>query len=234
VTSSPAGINCGATCSATYSSGTTVTLTAAAAGGSTFSGWSGGGCSGTGTCVVALNAATTVTASFARQQFVLSLAKAGTGAGTVTSSPAGINCGSACTASFNSGTVVTLTAAAAAGSTFTGWSGGGCSGTGTCTVTLNAATTVTATFTRQRFTLTVTHGGLGLGTVSSSPAGITNCAGTCSFTFDSGPVVLIAAPGLLSAFDGWSGGGCSGTGPCTVNLTSDVTVTASFRLLGVL
>ena len=47
VTSSPAGINCGSTCSATYNSGTSVTLTAAAASGSTFGGWSGA-CSGTG------------------------------------------------------------------------------------------------------------------------------------------------------------------------------------------
>jgi hypothetical protein len=209
-----------------------VTLTASAAGGSTFSGWSGGGCSGTGNCSVTLNAATTVTAGIAPQQFTLSVGKAGTGTGTVTSNPGGINCGGACTASYNGGTVVGLTAAAAAGSTFTGWSGGGCSGTGTCTVTMNAATTVTATFTRQRFTLTVTHAGVGLGTVSSSPAGINNCSGTCSATFVSGPVVQIATPGLLSAFDGWSGGGCSGTGPCTMNLTSDKTVTASFRLLG--
>jgi List-Bact-rpt repeat protein len=64
VTSAPAGITCGASCSQTYARGTTVTLTAAAAPGSAFSGWSGGGCYGTGGCVVALVAATTVTATF--------------------------------------------------------------------------------------------------------------------------------------------------------------------------
>jgi hypothetical protein len=65
VTSNPAGINCGSTCTANYNSGTVVTLTASAAGGSRFSGWSGGGCSGTGgTCSVTMNAATTVTATF--------------------------------------------------------------------------------------------------------------------------------------------------------------------------
>ena len=56
VTSSPSGINCGSTCSATYSSGTSVTLTAAAASGSTFAGWSGA-CTGTGTCTVSMTAA---------------------------------------------------------------------------------------------------------------------------------------------------------------------------------
>ena len=41
VTSSPAGINCGTTCTASYASGTSVTLTATAASGYSFGGWSG-------------------------------------------------------------------------------------------------------------------------------------------------------------------------------------------------
>jgi hypothetical protein len=52
VTSSPAGINCPGVCSHTFSSADTVTLTATATGGSTFTGW-GGDCTGTGSsCVV--------------------------------------------------------------------------------------------------------------------------------------------------------------------------------------
>ena len=46
-----------------YTAGTTVTLTAAPAAGSTFTGWSGA-CSGTGSCVVTMNADKTVTATF--------------------------------------------------------------------------------------------------------------------------------------------------------------------------
>src|SRR5205823_3557165 len=126
------GITCGATCAASFASGTAVTLTAAPAAGSTFSGWSGGGCSGPGACTVTLSAATTVTATFSLPSFALTVSKAGTGSGTVTSSPGGITCGATCAASFASGTAVTLTATAAAGSTFTGWSGGGCSGAGSC------------------------------------------------------------------------------------------------------
>jgi 5-hydroxyisourate hydrolase-like protein (transthyretin family) len=64
VTSSPAGINCGSTCSASYTSSTTVTLTRSAASGSTFAGW-GGACSGgASTCTVTMSAARSVTATF--------------------------------------------------------------------------------------------------------------------------------------------------------------------------
>jgi beta-glucanase (GH16 family) len=63
VTSSPAGINCGTTCSTTVADGTTVTMAQAPAAGSTFAGWSGG-CSGTGTCTTTLTANTAVTATF--------------------------------------------------------------------------------------------------------------------------------------------------------------------------
>ena len=63
VTSNPTGISCGATCSAAFAIGTMVTLTAAPAAGSTFSGWSGS-CTGTGACTVTMSAARAVTANF--------------------------------------------------------------------------------------------------------------------------------------------------------------------------
>ncbi len=156
VTSSPAGIDCGATCSAAFDGDTGVTLTATPAVGSSFAGWSGEGCSGTGTCTVAMTQARNVTATFAPlQTFMLTLTKAGTGSGSVTSSPAGIDCGATCAAAFNYNTSVALTATPALGSSFSGWSGEGCSGTGTCTVTLAQARTVTATFTKLQLALTI-------------------------------------------------------------------------------
>jgi hypothetical protein len=54
----------GGACALTYSFGTKVTLAASPSAGSTFIGWSGSGCSGTGACVVTMNAATAVTATF--------------------------------------------------------------------------------------------------------------------------------------------------------------------------
>jgi hypothetical protein len=64
VTSAPSGIDCGAACSATFPPGTVVTLTARAGDGSTFTGWSGGGCAGVGPCVLSLLTDTTVDAGF--------------------------------------------------------------------------------------------------------------------------------------------------------------------------
>jgi hypothetical protein len=226
VTSSPAGINCGSSCSASYVSGTPVTLTATPATGSTFTGWSGGGCTGTGTCVVTMSADTTVTAGFVVQPLALTVNRSGNGTGTVTSAPTGINCGATCSASYSFGTQVTLTATPAAGSTFTGWSGG-CTGTGTCVVTMNAATTVTANFTVPTFVLTVTKAGAGSGTVASTPAGI-SCGASCSVSFNINTLVtLTATPAAGSAFASWSGA-CTGTGGCTVTMSAARTVTANF------
>jgi PKD repeat protein len=64
VTSSPAGIDCGADCTETYSVVTNVTLTALPNAGSTFTGWTGGGCSGTGDCTVTIDADKTITSTF--------------------------------------------------------------------------------------------------------------------------------------------------------------------------
>jgi len=85
-----------------------------------------------------------------------------------------------------------------------------------------------------RFTLTVSKVDLGSGTVTSSPAGI-NCGGTCSASYVSGTTVtLTATPAFLSGFGGWSGcDSVSGT-TCTVSMNSARSVTADFRLLGLL
>jgi uncharacterized membrane protein len=63
VTSSPAGIDCGDTCSADFLAGTEVTLTATPGANSAFAGWSGA-CSGIEPCVVTMDAVATVDAGF--------------------------------------------------------------------------------------------------------------------------------------------------------------------------
>jgi hypothetical protein len=63
VTSSPTGINCGADCSQAYTDGTSVSLSAVPATGSSFDSWSGA-CTGTGTCNLSMTANRSVTATF--------------------------------------------------------------------------------------------------------------------------------------------------------------------------
>jgi beta-glucosidase len=233
VTSAPAGISCGATCSASYATGTLVTLTATpdAASSSTFGGWSGA-CSGTAaTCVVTLSQAQSVTATFNPPSlYSLTVTKAGGGTGTVTSSAGGINCGSTCTASLSSGVIVTLTATASSGMSFGGWSGA-CTGTGTCVVTMTGNQAVTATFNQQvtTYPLTVTKAGTGSGTVTANTGGI-SCGTSCTASLAAGTVVnLTTAAASGSVFAGWSGD-CSGSS-CSLGMDGPKSVTATFNLV---
>jgi hypothetical protein len=229
VQSSPTGIDCGAICTTTLTHGMTVTLSATPMPGSTFTGWSGSGCSGTGTCTVPMTAARTVTARFALNTYPLTVTKTGNGAGTIVSSPAGINCGTTCTTAARHGIAITLTAAPATGSNFAGWSGA-CTGTTPCTLTPTAATNVTATFTLKTYTLTVSSAAAAgsSGKVTSDVGGI-DCGSTCTTSLNHGTqVTLTAAAGAGSAFTGWTGA-CSGSAPtCTVSMTAARSVTARF------
>jgi hypothetical protein len=65
VVSAQADVACASLCSYDFEVGESVALAARPAAGSTFAGWSGGGCSGTGTCEVTLNTDTAVVANFA-------------------------------------------------------------------------------------------------------------------------------------------------------------------------
>jgi hypothetical protein len=58
------GIDCGPTCAVTLQEGSTVTLLAVADDGSRFTGWSGGGCSGTDMCTATVAADLQLTATF--------------------------------------------------------------------------------------------------------------------------------------------------------------------------
>jgi hypothetical protein len=95
VTSAPAGIACGSACAAEFNQGEALTLNATPGPGSVFSGWSGGGCSGTGTCRVTLNADSTVSAGFEPappQSFALpthSVTAAGVSAGAQSTAESG-------------------------------------------------------------------------------------------------------------------------------------------------
>lgn len=235
VSSNPAGIDCGTLCSdtaANFELGTSVTLTASPATGSTFAFWTGGGCSGSqNTCTVTVNQARNVQATFTLNEYTLAVTKQGGGTGTVTSAPGGINCGATCSANYTHGTSVTLAATPGEGSDFVGSSGDGCSDTDpSCTLTVDQARSVAATFALQKRTLTVNKTGNGSGLVTSGPTGI-DCGTDCAADFDYGTeVTLVPDPASGSYFAGWSGP-CTGSGAaCIVSLTEARSVEAEFTL----
>jgi uncharacterized repeat protein (TIGR02543 family) len=229
-----------ADCSASYPTGTVVTLTAVPTTGFLFVGWSGSGsgaCAGTSTltCVVTMDAAKTVVASFS-PTFMLTVSKGGTGNGTVASAPVGIpvvgiDCSADCQR-YATNTSVLLTATAKSGSVFSGWSGS-CEGTvATCQVLMNADKTVTANFAMPSFLLTVSNNSVvGSGTVTSIPAGI-SCGTDCTKSYVQGTtVILTAVPNAGFMFAGWSGGACSGLNlSCMVTMTAAMNVTATFSI----
>jgi hypothetical protein len=152
ITSSPEGIACGITCTATFAKDAMVTLTATPAPGSSFEGWSGA-CSGSAlTCTVTMDKGRDVRGFFMKTYYLLDLTVEGSG--TVTDTLDIFNCtgsGEGCGDSLPEGFAITLTATPAAGWYFAGWSGDTtCDDSApTCAVTMTADRGITATFTDE-------------------------------------------------------------------------------------
>jgi hypothetical protein len=213
-------------------SGTTVSLTASAASGSIFGGWSGSADCADGSVTVTANINCTATFNLASgymitTSLVKEITSSGSASGKVVSSPVGIDCGTDCTETYPSGQVITLTPVPAANSKFAGWTGDADCTDGS--VTMNASKACTAKFALNTATLSVAKNGKGR--VASTSSGI-DCGSTCSSTVTAGSAVsLSATPDAGFVFSGWSGG-CSDTGNCTVTVSANTTVTANFTNLG--
>ena len=160
--------------------------------------------------------------------YSLTTATVGNGGGTVTPNPTGNSCGTSCY-TYASGTVVAVSATPTTGSAFGGWAG--CSGTGpSCSVTMSGNQSATATISLQTFNLTISYAGTGTGAVSPNPLG-TSC-GTDCYTYPWGSVVALGATSATgSAFAGWSGAGCSGSGSCSVTVKAATAVASTFNLI---
>ena len=231
ITSAPAGINCGATCSTSYNYNTPITLTASADTGSTFTGWQGDCTANGSSCSTTVTGARNITATFTLITYTVAVTKTGNGSGGITSTPGGIDCGATCDTSLDYNTVVTLTAAPDSGSFLAGWEGD-CAADGlSCTTTVTNARNVTATFTLITYTVSVTKTGNGNGVITSTLGNI-DCGVTCSTSLDyNTPVTLTAAADTGSYFTGWEGD-CAADGlSCAATVTGTRDVTATFTLI---
>lgn len=124
--------------SGAYNAGTSVTVTATANPGYTFTNWTNNGtiASTSASYTFPLNANTTLVANFALITFSLNVTAVN---GTVLKTPDQAN--------YNSGSSVVLTATAAVGYTFTSWGGDASGTTNPLTVVMNANKNITANFT---------------------------------------------------------------------------------------
>jgi len=145
VESSPSGIACPGDCTAGFISAEKVLLTAMAAPGSEFAGWSGA-CSGSGPCVVSMDQDRQVTALFESSGFELTVVLEGEGAGQVVEvlGLSAIDCPDTCSAIYPTDSEVTLDALPNIDSVFQGF-GGDCQGTN-CSLTLDRNRVVRAVF----------------------------------------------------------------------------------------
>jgi uncharacterized protein (TIGR02145 family)/uncharacterized repeat protein (TIGR02543 family) len=132
--------------SSTRSGGSSVTVSATAASGYTFTGWSGapsGVNSSSNSVTFNMNGNRTLTANFTQNTattYTLTVNRNPTAGGTV--SPSG-------SSTHNAGTSVTVSATAASGYTFTGWSGASTSTSSSVSITMNGNRTLTANFTQS-------------------------------------------------------------------------------------
>ncbi len=151
ITSDPAGINCGSSCAYEFNANTDVTLTASAATGSAFTGWSGGGCSGTGTCTVTMTTSQSVTANFVQacvaiNTFVSPLASGSVNINQITDGIFDPPPRCQDDNQYPYGAVIRLTAAPEAGYTFNNWFGDLSGSTSPVDITMVSDQSVTAHF----------------------------------------------------------------------------------------
>ena len=162
--------------------------------------------------------------------YSLTVSLSPTGGGSVTSTDNFINCPGTCSHSYSNGTHVTLNATPGQGWSFGQWSGG-CSGSGSCQLEMSGTQAVTANFTQSGGSSELSVSISGNGVLISSD-GYISCPGICSHSYSgsssgSSQVTLYPVPAQGWFFGNW-GGACSGSGSCTVEMSQNVSVSASF------
>jgi len=224
VTSIPAGISCGITCTAEFWQNSVVTLTASADVSSHLVGWSEVGCGAALTCAVPMTTtAKNVSALFDINVYTLTVATGGAGTGTV--SPSGL-------VTATHGTTVTITASPGLTSTVAGWSEAVCGTSSTCDVLMTSDKSVTVTFGIATYPVTVEAPVNGTVTIDPGAIVCDATGATCSTIAEHDSIVtLTATPGTGYHFSSWTGACASETGTiCALQITTDTTAGAIFTL----
>ncbi|MEJ7779895.1 MAG: ice-binding family protein [Daejeonella sp.] len=196
-----------------YSSGSSVTVTAAQNVGYTFTNWtdkvSGSVLSTSPNYTFVLSSNRSLVANFALNTYTLTVTATN---GTVTKTPDQPR--------YNHGSTVQLTATPSTGFVFTSWSGDATGSANPLTVTMNGNKNITANFTAipvNTFTLTVNATN---GSVAKNPNQATYASGST--------VQLTATPNTGFTFTSWSGDATGSANPLTVTMNSNKNITANF------
>ena len=218
-------------------SGTALTLTAPTkAGSATFVSWTGCTANVGTSCTVSMTGNKTVTATYAvTPTYALTVTSSGAAGVAISASPSTY----AGTTNYSktgiaSGTALTLTAPTKAGSTtFANWTGCTASAGTSCTVSMTGNKTVTATYAvTPTYALTVSSSGAAAVAISASPS---TYAGTTNYSksgIASGTALTLTAPTKAGSntFARWTGCTASTGTRCTVSMTADKTVTATYAV----
>ena len=229
-------IDCGSDCAETVDSGAKVKLTATAAAGYRFNGWTGCDSAGGAICVQTVGGNETVTANFSLKSYTLRVAVSPLAGGNATGG--GINCGAGisgqqvCSKKFNHGSEVALAASPETGYRFVSWTGCDSKNGSACAQTVEGDEKVTANFSLKSYTLTVTrplNGGRivwGERINCGSGSDQTDCTEKVAHGES---VSLAAQPATGYKFNGWTGK-CHGqaTATCTFDMNAPATAGATF------
>ncbi len=193
---------------ASYEYGESVTLTASADAGHSFTGWSGAASGTDSSVTIVMDGDKSVTANFAAISYTLSIAAMN---GSVAASPQ--------KAGYSYNESVSLQAVPGTGYHFTGWSGSLSGSSNPASIVMNADKSVTAAFAVNTYTLTTSATN---GSVVKSPQ-------AASYTHGS-TVSLQAVAAEGYEFAGWSGAVSGSANPVEIVMDSSKSVTAAFTV----
>lgn len=219
-TVSGTGISCGGDCSEVLTPGAIVSLTAGPAGSSVFAGWAGA-CTGTSThCTVNVNGNTSVAATFNLRTYSITATAGANGS----ISPAGTT-----TVTYGGSQVYTINPASGYQVVDVRVDGTSVGALSDYTFdSVAAAHTIEATFARNPvgqnnpYALKISKKGSGKGAVVNNPLGSSFKAGTV--------VTLTSITDPSSTFGGWSGACRGNSSACTVTMSGNRSVTATFNV----